>query len=50
MFLIFIGIIFFAIIIMAFCTPPSDNKDTTKKDISTKLNKLESTVYKFYKL
>ena len=23
---------FFAIIIMAFCTPPSDNKDTTKKE------------------
>ena len=32
MFLIFIGIIVFAIIIMAFCTPPSDNKDTTKKE------------------
>ena len=32
MFLIFIGIIVFAIIIMALCTPPSDNKDTTKKE------------------
>lgn len=32
MFLIFIGIFVFAIIIMALCTPPSDNKETTKKE------------------
>ncbi len=32
MFFLFIGIIVFTIIIMAFCTPPSDNKDTTKKE------------------
>lgn len=32
MFLLFIGIIVLAIIIMAFCTPHNDNKDTTKKE------------------
>lgn len=32
MFFLFIGIIVFTIIIMAFCTPPSNNKGTTKKE------------------
>ena len=32
MFLILVIIIVVSLIIMAFCTPPSDNKDTTKKE------------------